>query len=59
MSSAEVYLRPLFVSELASDDAGTWGRLAGGRLRFSHVEVIERASLKRQTLTYGDTAASG
>ncbi|NNF79233.1 MAG: dihydropteroate synthase, partial [Rhizobiales bacterium] len=59
MSSAEVYLRPLFFSELANDDAGPWGRLAGGRLRFSHVEVIERPSLKRQILSYGDVAASG
>ena len=58
MSSAEVYLRPLFVSELANGDAGPWGRLAGGRLRFSHVEVIERPSLKRKILSYSDAATS-
>ncbi len=58
MSSAEVYLRPLFLSDLGEDKPGPWGRLAGGQIRFSHVELIERSSADTKILPYSDAAAS-
>lgn len=59
MSSQEVYLRPLYFRDGGSGDEGPGGRLAGGRVRFAHVEVIERSGLTSQILSYEDAAASG
>ncbi len=59
MSSPEVYLRPLYFRDAANGDDAPGGRLAGGRIRFAHLEVIERPSLKRQVMSYEDAAASG
>lgn len=58
MSTAEVYLRPLFLSNSAADAAGPWGRLAGGHIRFSHVELIERTSTTSHVLSFADAATS-
>lgn len=58
MSSPEVYLRPLFLSNSGVETAGPWGRLAGGHIRFSHVEVIERQGGKTQVLSFDDASSS-
>ncbi len=58
MSSAEVYLRPVFLSERADDETGPWGRVAGGSLCFSHVELIERPGFERTLLSYEDARGS-
>ena len=55
MGAHEVYLRPLFLHDGVSDEGG---RLAGGPVRFSHVELIERANKARTTISYQEAAAS-
>ncbi|MEM1199513.1 MAG: dihydropteroate synthase [Pseudomonadota bacterium] len=55
MGAHQVYLRPLYFHE-GAQAAG--GRLAGGPVRFSHVEIISRVDNSRTLISYQDVAAS-
>lgn len=55
MGVQEVYVRPLFFHDGAQD---VGGRLAGGPVRFSHVEIVSRADRARTLLSYDAAAAS-
>ena len=59
MSSVEIVLRPLFFSTARDLGEGAWDVLAGGAVRFSHVELIERGSGTRRMLSYENAAQSG
>ncbi|MEM8686150.1 MAG: dihydropteroate synthase [Pseudomonadota bacterium] len=55
MGAHQLYLKPLHFHE---GEGGAGGRLAGGPVRFSHVELISRADGSRTQISYEEAATS-
>lgn len=58
MNSSDGYLRPLYLQSFAADPNDRFGRIAGGRVYFSHAELIIKEGRERKVLPYADLANS-